>query len=110
MELHQNQVDVAPGLLQSVHSLYRLNEMNEMDGMNWMNGNTLQDPSSSVYRDGMWGVNQWDGNGFYSETESRESQGGGGIFDGIGLSDNFLLQYYNKVSKQLTTKTHTKYT
>uniref|UniRef100_A0A3B4V4R9 Desmoglein-3-like n=1 Tax=Seriola dumerili TaxID=41447 RepID=A0A3B4V4R9_SERDU len=43
------------------------------------------------------GVNQRSGSGFYSEFEGRESGGGGGIYDGMALSDHFLGQYYSQV-------------
>ncbi|XP_023284459.1 desmoglein-2-like [Seriola lalandi dorsalis] len=42
------------------------------------------------------GVNQMSGSGFYSEFEGRESGGGGGIYDGMALSDHFLGQYYSQ--------------
>lgn len=51
-------------------------------------------------------INQTDGYGFYSEVFGREYNGisksaatgeGGGIFDHIALSDDFLEQYYAQV-------------
>lgn len=51
-------------------------------------------------------INQTDGYGFYSEVFGREHSGmskaaaageGGGIFDHMALSDDFLEQYYAQV-------------
>ncbi|KAM4548234.1 desmoglein-2.1-like [Odontesthes bonariensis] len=50
------------------------------------------------HTDGMWGVNNWDGSGIYSVSEGREVRGGGGIYDGLALSDHFLRQYYSQAA------------
>ncbi|CAK6969743.1 desmoglein-2.1-like [Scomber scombrus] len=48
------------------------------------------------HREGTWGMmNQMSHTGFYSEFESREA-GGGEIYDGMTLPDNFLGQYYTQ--------------
>uniref|UniRef100_A0A3P8U339 Cadherin domain-containing protein n=1 Tax=Amphiprion percula TaxID=161767 RepID=A0A3P8U339_AMPPE len=70
--------------------------------MNGMNGGAIQEGFSNVNREGMWGMNQDEGSGFYSEYEGMDSRGGGGIYAGIALPDHFLGQYYNQVSSQLT--------
>uniref|UniRef100_A0A3Q2WUD1 Desmoglein-2-like n=1 Tax=Haplochromis burtoni TaxID=8153 RepID=A0A3Q2WUD1_HAPBU len=49
------------------------------------------------YRKEIWGMNQQDPSGFYSETETRESLGGVGLYDGMALPDHFLRQYYDQV-------------
>ncbi|XP_069007189.1 desmoglein-2.1-like [Embiotoca jacksoni] len=63
--------------------------------MNGMNGVAFQERFSSAYGEGMWGMNQEEGSGFYYESEGRES-GAGGIDGGIALPDHILGQYYDQ--------------
>ncbi|MED6256240.1 hypothetical protein ATANTOWER_022391, partial [Ataeniobius toweri] len=60
-----------------------------------MNAGMLQGFSSSGHKEGMWGMNQWVSSAFNSESEGRESRGGGGLFSGMALPENFLNKYYN---------------
>ncbi|XP_053178220.1 desmoglein-2.1-like [Scomber japonicus] len=54
------------------------------------------------HREGTWGMmNQMSYSGFYSEFESREA-GGGEIYDGMALPDNFLGQYYSQKASGLS--------
>lgn len=72
--------------------------------MSEMNEAGFQDYSSTAQKNEMWGANQWDGSGFYAESDGRKSRGAGGwIFDGLALPDTFLEQYYSQVSKQQNT-------
>ncbi|XP_035987607.1 desmoglein-2.1 isoform X3 [Fundulus heteroclitus] len=51
---------------------------------------------SSGHKEGIWGMNQWEGSAFYSESNGRESRGRG-FTDGMIATDSFLNSYYNKV-------------
>lgn len=64
-----------------------------------MNMSTFQGVSSYGHREGMMGMNHWEGSARYSESEGRQSRFGGAAdyFDGIAVSDSFLKQYYSKV-------------
>ncbi|KAM4574212.1 desmoglein-2.1-like [Fundulus diaphanus] len=50
---------------------------------------------SSGHKEGIWGMNQWEGSAFYSESNGRESRGRG-FTDGVVATDNFLNGYYNQ--------------
>ena len=75
-----------------------------MDGVN---GVIYQDGFESGHRERTWGVmNQSSVTGYYSEFESREAGGGGGIYDNMALPDHFLEQYYTQVRNLLNIPTH----
>jgi len=82
----QNHVQRAPGT--------NFEMQPSVTSINGFNGGTS-------HTDGMWGMNNWEGSGIYSVSESREVRGVGGIYDGIALPDHLLRQYYSQVRNQL---------
>uniref|UniRef100_A0A3P8NT17 Cadherin domain-containing protein n=1 Tax=Astatotilapia calliptera TaxID=8154 RepID=A0A3P8NT17_ASTCA len=80
------QKPVAMDALGSFDFAQSVGSINRLNGANYQGS----------YRKEIWGMNQQDPSGFYSETETRESLGGVGLYDGMALPDHFLRQYYDQ--------------
>lgn len=88
------QKPVAMDALGSFDFAQSVGSINRLNGANYQGS----------YRKEIWGMNQQDPSGFYSETETRESLGGVGLYDGMALPDHFLRQYYDQVRNLMSWK------
>lgn len=57
--------------------------------------------AASDHGEGTWGTNHRRNSGFHYDFDHIESGAGGGLYDGMALSDNFLRQYYTQVRNNL---------
>lgn len=88
------QKPVAMDALGSFDFAQSVGSINRLNGANYQGS----------YRKDIWGMNQQDPSGFYSETETRESLGGVGLYDGMALPDHFLRNYYDQVRNLMSWK------
>ncbi|KAK5609284.1 hypothetical protein CRENBAI_012821 [Crenichthys baileyi] len=86
------------GIVQSPVEMVYGGGLEVQQSVDSMNAGMLQGFSSTGHKEGMWGMNQWESSAFNSESEGRESRGGGGFFSGMALPEHFLNKYYNMVT------------